>query len=146
MSGFNSVAIDINYDSHITECLKTNAKLLVADQFYKDAIPYLNRSINSNWTSGETYLLKAIALRHTQYSEEVNREIISLLDKAKENAVTDLPWVWSEKGIVYLRLKEDEKALNAFLLFEEYFTEDQTEISLWARKMVAKLKKKKTLN
>lgn len=134
--------IDINYDTQISECLKANSKLLVADELYSAAIPYLNRSIKSNWTSGESYLLKAIALRHTKYSNTDNQEILSLLEKASQNAVTDLPWIWSEKGLTHLRLKENEKALNAFSEFDNFYKEVQIETPIWAQKMIAKLKKR----
>ena len=139
--GVKLMPIDINYDTQISECLKTNSKLLIADEIYSDAIPYINRSIQSNWTSGESYLLKAIALRHTKYSATDNKEILSLLEKAKENSIMNLPWIWSEEGLIYLRLKENEKALNAFIKFEEYFSEEQSETTFWARRMVAKLEK-----
>lgn len=134
--------LDINYDTNISDCLMINSKLLVSEEIYSEAIPYLNRSIKSNWVSGESYLLKAIAMRHTKYSESDNREILSLLEKAKENASTDLPWVWSEKGLIHLRLKEDNDALNAFIKFEEYFSEEQSDTAFWAQKMIAKLKKR----
>lgn len=133
--------IDNNYDTQISECLKTNSQLLVADEIYSAAIPYLNRSIKSNWTSGESYLLKAIALRHTKYSATDNQEILSLLDKANQNAVTDLPWIWSEKGLIHLRLKENQEALNAFSEFDNFYKEVQIETPIWAKKMIAKLKK-----
>ena len=133
--------IDINYDTHISECLKTNSKLLVADEFYTEAIPYLNRSIQSNWTSGEACLLKAIALRHTKYSDSDNKEIISLLEKAKDNAVMNLPWIWSEEGLIYLRLKERQEALNAFSEFNDFYKKQQIETPIWALKMIAKLEK-----
>ena len=134
--------IDINYDTQISECLKINSKLLIADDIYSDAIPFLNRSIQSNWTSGESYLLKAIALRHTKYSDTDNKEILSLLEKAKENSIMNLPWIWSEKGLIHLRLKENKEALNAFIKFEEYFSEEQSKTTFWARRMIAKLEKK----
>jgi len=130
---------DVNYDTQISECLKTNSKLLVADEVYSEAIPYLDRAIQSNWTSGETYLLKAIALRHTKYSKEANLEILSLLDKANENAVAELPWIWSEKGLIHLRLKENEEALNAFSEFDQFYKDVQTETPIWAQKMIVKL-------
>jgi Zn-dependent protease with chaperone function len=134
--------IHVEYDTQISECLKTNAKLLIVDKFYSKAIPYLNRSIQSNWTTGESYLLKAIALRHTKYSETNNKTVLSLLEKATENAITDLPWIWSEKGLIHLRLKENKEALNAFIKFEEYFSEEQSETTFWTRRMIAKLEKK----
>jgi len=130
---------DVNYDTQISECLKTNSKLLVADEVYSEAIPYLDRAIQSNWTSGETYLLKAIALRHTKYSKEANLEILSLLDQANENAVAELPWIWSEKGLIHLRLKENEEALNAFSEFDQFYKDVQTETPIWAQKMIVKL-------
>ena len=140
--GLQMMAIHADYDTRISDCLKTNAKLMVAKEFYTDAIPYIDRSIQSNWTSGETYLLKAIALRRTKYSEDDNKTILSLLDLAEENASSDLPWIWSERGLVHLRLQEDREALNAFTRFEQYFTEDQSETTLWVRKMIHKLKNK----
>lgn len=133
---------DIDYDTNISECLIANSKLLVAEEIYSEAIPYLNRSIKSNWTSGESYLLKAIAMRHTKYSETDNRTILSLLKNAKENASINLPWIWSEKGLIHLRLKEDDDALNAFIKFEQYFSGEQSDIAFWAKKMITKLKKK----
>ena len=142
LSEFNSGIIDINYDTKISDCLKTTSKLLVADEMYTEAIPYLNRSIESNWTAGETYLLKAIAMRHTKYSNTDNQTMLSLLEKAKENAIIDLPWIWSEEGIIQLRLKEDDKALGAFTKFEEFFSAEQSPTAFWARKMIAKLNKK----
>ena len=114
----------------------------MANEFYSDALPFLDRSIQSDWTSGETYLLKAIALRHLKYSKEDNQEILINLELAEENATTDLPWVWQEKGLIHLRLNDHKAALNDFIMFEEYFAQDQSETTLWARKMIAKLQRR----
>lgn len=140
-AGINTVEVDVNFDTKISQCLKANSKLLVAGEYYADAIPYLDRSINSHWALGESYLLKAIALRHMKYTKEDNMEILSLLNQAKENAVMALPWVWSEEGLIQMRLNQDEKALFAFQKFDEYYEKEQIATPLWARQMIAKLRK-----
>ncbi|MDQ2178076.1 M48 family metalloprotease [Marinifilum sp. D714] len=140
-TGIKMTILDKDYDTYISDCLKTNAKLLVANEYYTEALPLLNRSIQSHWTEGETYLLKAVALRHTNYSEEDNQNILTILDKAENNAVADLPWVWSERALIHLRLNEKKKALDALIRYEEYFAQEQSENMFWARRMIAKLNK-----
>ncbi|MFA8433132.1 MAG: M48 family metalloprotease [Marinifilaceae bacterium] len=134
--------VNESYDTKISDCLKINAKLLVAENAYQEAIPYLDRSINSKWCDGETYLLKAISNRHLNFREKDNREILEILGKAEMNVVSDLPWIWSERGLIHLRLNENREALDAFIKFEEYFSVEQSETTLWARKMIAKLRKR----
>lgn len=140
-TGIKMTILDKEYDTNISDCLKTNAKLLVANECYAEALPLLNRSIQSHWTEGEAYLLKAVALRHTKYSEEDNHNILTILDKAENNAVADLPWVWSERALIHLRLNEKKKALDALIRYEIYFAQEQSENMLWARRMIAKLNK-----
>ncbi|WP_282016130.1 M48 family metalloprotease [Marinifilum flexuosum] len=140
-TGIKMTILDKEYDTNISDCLKTNAKLLVANECYAEALPLLNRSIQSHWTEGEAYLLKAVALRHTKYSEKDNHNILTILDKAENNAVADLPWVWSERALIHLRLNEKKKALDALIRYEEYFAQEQSENMFWARRMIAKLNK-----
>jgi Zn-dependent protease with chaperone function len=142
-SGIKMTQIDSDYDTNISDCLKTNSKLLVANECYTEALPLLERSIQSEWTSGESYLLKAIALRHTKYSDDDNENILSILDKAEKNAVADLPWIWSERALIHLRLDENNAALEALIRYEEYFEQDQSDNTLWARRMIAKLEKRR---
>ncbi|NOU60146.1 M48 family metalloprotease [Marinifilum caeruleilacunae] len=140
--GIKMTLVDLNYDTNISDCLKTNSKLLVANECYAEALPLLERSIGSEWTSGESYLLKAISLRHTKYSQEDNQNILTILDMAEKNAVSELPWIWSERALIHLRLNEDQYALEALLRYEEYFAQDQSDDTLWAKRMIAKLQKR----
>jgi predicted Zn-dependent protease len=141
-SGIKMTVTDSSYDTNISDCLKTNSKLLAANECYTEALPLLERSIKSEWTSGESYLLKAIALRHTKYSKEDNQTILSILDKAEKNAVSDLPWIWSERALIHLRLNEYKEALEALIKYDAYFAQEQSENTLWARRMIAKLQQR----
>jgi hypothetical protein len=86
---------------------------------YNEALTLVNRSENAGIASQDDYLLKAKLYRLLYATEESCFEALRYLQLAIEAAPTRNVDIFKEEGLIYLRLKDNDKALTAL---EEYRT------------------------
>jgi predicted Zn-dependent protease len=135
---------DTLYDRNIAEILTYNAALDIYESKYEDAGEHLDRAIKSGWALDDAYLLRAISLRHLATDKNTNQQALVLLEQASK---IDTNWnrlIYSEKGLMYLRLHDKPNALAAFQNYLSLLSKlDQNEVqteTIWARKMIARCK------
>ena len=127
------------YDRRIAACLVHVAELEVGAGRYSYAAKLLDRAIAAEWVSSKAYLLRAIAMRHTENSDGSNEECLNLLEEAARDTLS-MPWIAGERGLIELRMGNLPAAETAFtqLLANSRALPKQRE---WARGMVQKVRR-----
>jgi tetratricopeptide (TPR) repeat protein len=135
---------DEKYDRNVVDILTLDAAIDIKGAKYDHAAMTLDRAIRSGSATDEAYFLKALTLRHLSNEPQVTSEALKMLDTASEREGSDIRWVNSERGILYLRMGDAAKALEAF---EKYLADvrklDSATVGeelVWAKRMVAKCK------
>jgi beta-barrel assembly-enhancing protease len=133
---------DQKYERSVVDILTLDAAYAINMARYEQAAITLDRVIQSDWVTEEVYFLKALTLRHLSSDPQVTSEALGILDTASVRDASEIRWVNSEKGILYLRMGDTAKALSAF---EKYLADllklDPATVGeelVWAKRMVAK--------
>jgi hypothetical protein len=143
---FNEKAIhlkDQKFDKIISESLNQNASILIGNYENDAAIANLDRVIDSDCAIEETYLYKAIALKTSQKSTDLDGFILELLDKAEQHVSNNSEAIDIERGLVYYRMNKKTLALDSFTNAKKKI-ETQANFSqeelIWVNKMIARCK------
>jgi len=132
------------FDRIIADCLTYNAALQLYQDKYDLALSNLERAIRSGLAVEESYLLHAIALRRLASDSKTNQEALKSLDLAVERRTAGSRFINSERGLLYLRLGDFNKAQAAFDSYlgdlSRMKADDHWDEIDWGRKMLARCK------
>ena len=132
-----------SYTVKISSLIMTHAWEKWLKKNYQASMDQVDRLITANIATDETYVLKAMLYRQLYHTREANLTALSYLEKAEKLKVHHAIEIYREKGLLWLRLDEPEKALSAF---EEYLAGllqlgDSGKESKWTRDMIFKCKR-----
>lgn len=133
---------DVEYDRMMVDCLTLSAALAMQSGQYDYADTLLNRALVSGLATEEAFFLKAKSLRMTSNDAQSAQAALKMLEHASNRMVTGIPAASAEKGLLYLRLGEVDKAIVAFQRYIDDLSrggaDEWQEELLWAKRMVIK--------
>lgn len=107
------------------------------NQQYSQALVHINRLEENEIANSTDLLLKAKCYMEISNTPKSNKIVYEMLLLATTFQDEYLPEIYSEMGLVLLRLKEYEKAKKAYLKYQELIScTQETDKKTWVRKMI----------
>jgi Zn-dependent protease with chaperone function len=142
-------APDSAYDTRIAAVLEHEAEMDLAARRFHAARLVLDRALRTAWTTPETHLFAAVALRNTTTGPDGVEEALSLLDAAEAAATVPEPRVEAERALLRVRQNRPDRArqhlARCLTLIDEARTAAGTSatahdsLRTWATRMQARL-------
>ncbi len=101
---------DSSYDTAIAAVLEHEAEMDLAARRFHSALDVLDRALRTQWTTPQTYLFKAIAVRNTTTGAEGVTEALALLRDAESAAGGPEPRIEAERALLRVRQGRPEDA------------------------------------
>ncbi len=101
---------DSTYDTRIAAVLEHEAEMDLATRRFHAAQAVLERALNTAWTTPETYLYMAIAVRNTTGGTTGVAKAMGLLDEAEAAADTPEPRIEAERALLRMRQNRPGRA------------------------------------
>lgn len=105
-----SPAPDSVYDTRIAAVLEHEAEMDLAARRFHAARAVLDRALRTTWTTPQTYLFKAIAVRNTTTGATGIDEALSLLDAAEAATEEVEPRIEAERALLRVRQRRPAQA------------------------------------
>ncbi len=116
-NGWNPGVLDISlpppdstYDTRIAAVFEHEAEMDLAARRFHSARAMLDRALRTPWTTSQTFLFKAIAVRNTTTGPAGASEALTLLDQAEAVADTLEPRIEAERALLKIRQGHREEA------------------------------------
>jgi predicted Zn-dependent protease len=103
-------APDPAYDTPIAAVLEHEAEMDLAARRFHAARTALDRALRTEWTTPQTFLFQAIAVRNTTTGAAGVEEALSLLDKTEAAADGTEPRIEAERALLRVRQGRPEQA------------------------------------
>jgi hypothetical protein len=101
---------DSTYDTRIAPLFEHEAEMDLAAHRFHAARSVLTRALRTPWTTAQTYLFTAIAVRNTTTGPEGRTEALSLLDQAAAATTAPEPRIEAERALLRIRQGRPEQA------------------------------------
>lgn len=138
------VSPETAYIRQVSPALEDLALIHVYRGHYHDALPFLDQVINAGWASSNSYLLKAISLRHTAPpTPGMSAQILSLLDEGQRLSAEPNPRIYLEQGLIHLREDRSTQARKAFEACQDHLdpgVEGERQLHQWTSELLERIR------
>lgn len=140
---------DSTYDTAIAAVLEHEAEMDLAARRFHSALDVLDRALRTRWTTPQTFLFKAIAVRNTTTGPDGVDEALALLGNAEAAASGPEPRIEAERALLRVRQGRPEDARRHLVRCREQIDElrgaEETmaahdSLYTWAEKMETRLR------
>jgi uncharacterized membrane protein len=140
---------DSTYDTAIAAVLEHEAEMDLTARRFHSASDVLDRALRTQWTTPQTFLFKAVAVRNTTTGAEGVTEALALLRDAEAAASGPEPRIEAERALLRVRQGRPEAARRHLTRCREQIDElraanDTTgahdSLYAWAEKMETRLR------
>ncbi|PQJ34702.1 hypothetical protein BSZ35_08910 [Salinibacter sp. 10B] len=94
---------DSTYDTQITAVLEHEAEMDLSARRFHSALGVLNRTLRTEWTTPQTFLYKAIAIRNTTATPNDIQDAFVLLNQAEAASDAPEPRIEAERALLQVR-------------------------------------------
>lgn len=94
---------DATYDTQITAVLEHEAEMDLSARRFHSALGVLNRTLRTEWTTPQTFLYKAIAIRNTTPPPNDIQDTFVLLNQAEAASDAPEPRIEAERALLQVR-------------------------------------------
>ena len=140
---------DSAYDTPMAAVLEHEAELALSARRFHAARTALDRTLGTDWTTPETYLFQAIAVRNTTTDSAGAEEALALLERAEAASETAEPRIEAERALLRMRQGRPAQArehlahclaqINEARTASDSTTTEHAHLSAWATRMQARL-------
>lgn len=144
---------DSTYDTAIAAVLEHEAEMDLSARRFHSALDVLDRALRTDWTTQETFLFKAIALRNTTTGTDGLAQGLALLEDAESAAREPEPRIEAERALLRVRQGDAAGARRHLARCREQIDEIRSGVSRteetgavhdslyhWAERMDARLR------
>ena len=126
-AGTPNLKTDINYERMMSFAITNSAFTKYDYKRFREALADVTRNIDNNVATTDDYLIKANCLLALYDTEDSNREVLALIQKAKNLDPNNIN-IYKAEILSELRLKNNNRAIEELNLYRTYLDKIGTDI------------------